>query len=113
MAEPASLFDVPTGNMLRDISLTEVEQHADVVWLAAARLAAREVARTRPEFTTDDIWKQIPDGIVTHELRAMGAVTKWMRKQGFAEPTAAYCPTVRPEAHARPVRIWRSLVCDV
>lgn len=74
----------------------------DVIWGLAAY---------RQEMTSDDVWRLLgQDDPTTHEPRALGAMLKKAAAEGWLEPTEVYRPSARATCHARPVRVWRSLI---
>lgn len=89
-------------------------QNADQAWMLAAKASVRHLAQTRPTFTTDDVWDRLDTHYPaeqTHDPRAMGAVMRYFARKGVAEKTGNYTPSRRPECHARPVMVWRSMTC--
>lgn len=98
------------GERLRDEAVERVSKHADPEWLKAGKAAAWAVANLHAEFTTDDIWLLIPGHLTTHDNRAMTAVTAYLKKEKLADLTSLVRPSIRPEAHRGPKRVWRSLV---
>ena len=90
----------------RDAALARVAQGTPASWVTAARTAVAELAATLPELTADDVWARVPH---LDEPRAMGPIMVWASNTGLVTATDRTCPSTRPESHARPVRIWRSL----
>lgn len=106
-----TLFDPERGAELRDDGIARAEAHAEVQWKDAALDAVLACARQLPRFTTDEVYAHgLLVGYSTHELRAMGGIMRRACTQGWIVPTDDYRPTARPEAHRRPMRVWRSLV---
>lgn len=71
------------------------------------------LARREPEFSTNAV---IEYGDGSHRLiepRALGVVMRRAQKAGVIRPTDRYEPDRTPRAHARPKRIWRSLIYRV
>lgn len=95
----------PDPTVARDDGIARAETGAGVDWIRHARLAVAQLTATVDEFTTDDVWALVPP---TAEPRAMGAVMTWAREVGYVERTDRTVQSTRPEAHARPVRVWRS-----
>lgn len=100
-----------------DAAVERVEKNANQEWMIAAGSAVRAVAVSMTTFTTDDVWDMLTffwtlniPPVTTHEPRAMGAVMRRAVKDGVCVATPAYERSSRVECHARPVRIWRSLV---
>lgn len=103
-----SQLDIFAALEARDEALGRVEANADERWKAEALAAVRHLARMLPEFTTDDVWARLGDSY-PHEPRALGAVMKTAAAAGLIEPTDRIRTSHRPECHARPVRVWRSI----
>lgn len=95
------------GRAAADEAIARVAENADPSWLAEAQAAVRLLAETRREFTTDDVWRLVPS---TREPRALGAVMRWAATERLVENTQQTVPSTRPECHARPVTVWRSLL---
>lgn len=92
----------------RDDAIARSGWNANDRWWAAAREEVILAAIQLPEFTTDVVWRGLDSrGLKTHEPRALGAVMKAMAKAGVIEPTGRWEKSRRPEAHARPVMVWR------
>lgn len=95
-----------------DAAVALAGTNADPDWLLAARRACAHVCERQDFFTADDVaalldrWGVPP----THEPRAMGAVLRWAKSARLCEPTGEYKPTVRPQGHQAPKRVWRSLL---
>lgn len=103
------MFDADLGVKLRDDAIRRADEHADADWKQAAYQAVADLALFCDYLTTDDVHERL-EGVSTHELRALGAIMKRAARDGLIAPTDRYLPTLRASAHARPVRVWRSLV---
>lgn len=88
-------------------AIQQVEAHAPPDWMERAFQAAKHVATIRDEFTTDAIWYLVG---APPEPRAMGAVMRRIQVAGLARPTDRTVESKREECHARPVRVWQSLI---
>ena len=99
----ATLFDAEEA---RDEAVRRVERAAPEAWMQAARDATVQVALSRFDFTTDDVWAALGDE-TPPEPRAMGAVMKALAGEGRIRATGEYRKSVRVECHARPVAVWR------
>lgn len=97
-------MDTTEAITARDAALAAVERGAPAGWLHLAGEAIREVAATGRPFTTDTIWDRVGK---PPEPRAMGAAIRAAMKAGLIEATGGYEQSSRPEAHARPVKVWR------
>lgn len=105
------LFDAVEAAASRDAAIAQVEHNADVAWKDEARAIVQRLARSRIEFTTDDVWICLEDSEAeTHEPRALGAIMREAGREGLIRATNMTAPSTRPACNARPVRIWESLV---
>ena len=104
-------FPLWEGIKARDEAIERVERGADADWYASALNAATGIALKVLEFTTDDVWLAL-EGVsaTTPEPRAMGAVMRKLRADGVVANTYTQRVSRRPECHARPFTVWRSLV---
>jgi hypothetical protein len=111
MSTQPSLFDVPAAIEARDRAIEQVEANAQPAWKLHCEAAIRWLAKTRPEFTTDDVWEMMHQRLnpMPREPRAIGAMMTNAAKAGVIAPTDRYTPSARPECHRRPVKIWKSL----
>lgn len=101
-------LDIFDATAAADDAIARAEAHADPDWYTAALDAARQVARTRRRFTSEDIRTAI-GGLSTHEPRALGCIMRALKRENLAIPLNIYEPTARVEAHARPLRVWESM----
>lgn len=99
-------LDIFTAAFHRDQAVKQVERHADPEWLLAARRAVAELAHTRTEFISDDVWTLIEK---PSEARALGPVMLWAQREGLIAPTDRVRQSAQPKCHAMPRRVWRSL----
>lgn len=119
MNDQGALFDLDDGFkpwqrggvVLRDEAIKRVDENADVGWKDEARKAVFYLASTRPEFTADDVWGMLDiTDAKTHEPRAMGAVMQAAAREGLIVATNRTVQSALSRRHARPVRVWRSLM---
>ncbi len=93
-------------------AIERVGNHANPDWKAAALESVQLAARRQPTLTTDDVWWLLgwdnPEH--THEPRAMGAIMQAAARAGWIRATPAYQQSVRVACHARPLRVWESLI---
>jgi hypothetical protein len=101
-------FDFAAAIGARDEGIDNSEIGAGYDWMHNALIAVRRVAQAHSEFTTDDLWVHVDP---PREPRAMGACMQAARKMGLCEPTDRTLCSHRVRCHARPLRIWRSLIC--
>lgn len=112
MNETPTLFDVLAAIEARDEAINKAENNANPHWKQAAEMAIRSIAVDRNEFTSDDVWLWLHDMAIEmpHEPRALGAMMVRASRQGLIKTTDRVRQSERPECHARPIRIWRSLI---
>jgi hypothetical protein len=95
------------GREARDDAIDRVEKNNELAAEALLAVAA-DVARERAYFTSDDVWAAAD--ISAREPRVMGAVMRRVLRDGLAEPLQETRQGHRGINHARPQRLWRSLV---
>lgn len=87
-------------------------EDANAHFCHAARQLLYPIAKNFKEFTTDDLWKFLIVGAGV-EPRAMGAVIKRAVREKIIVWTGRMKIGTRPEAHGRPIKVWRSLIYGV
>lgn len=90
------------------------EAHADPGALSYWEAVVWGVARRRPAFSTNAVFeyeRATGGGHRLIEPRAMGVVMRRAQRAGIIRPTDRYEPDTTPGSHARPKRIWKSLIC--
>jgi hypothetical protein len=102
----------PTVAQVTTEAIEKAQRGADPSWLTTARTAVLYVAKTRPFFTTDEVWDKLRWDKVEppREPRALGAVMRSMKAEGLITPTGDYRQSGRAEAHSNPKMLWRSTV---
>ncbi len=107
----ATLLDLIAAQEAREQAVKRVAVNADPEWMTLALATICDLARVRDTMTTDDIWEAMhPHETFTHEPRAMGAAMRRAARNGWIEATPDYRSSARPSCHARPVRVWGSLI---
>ena len=106
MSTQRDLFDAAREAKTRAID--QVEANADDRWTDAALTIVRQLAATREEFTTDDIWAALKRAghRGPREPRAMGAVMRRARLAKIARPINRVRGSISTVNHARPLRVW-------
>jgi len=106
----SSLFDPESARAARDDAMSRVDEHAPDAWKIEADAAIVWLARTRAEFTTDDVWQYLADGDVPMppEPRALGPRMLAAAKRGVVGRTDRVVTCKRPERHGAPIRVWSS-----
>lgn len=107
-SKQGSLFDAKASAEARDRAIDQVERAADPDWKATALAAVLQLARSRPELTTDDVWAIAP--CTTEEPRALGAIMRQAEALGAIKATERWIQSDRVACHRRPLRVWRSLL---
>lgn len=97
-----------TSRVARDKAIDQVGANADQIWRNAAEAALVRCAMDLDQFTADDIWLILKDA--PREPRALGAVLRYAYKMEIIEPTETWKISDRVSSHARPLRVWKSLL---
>jgi hypothetical protein len=102
---------VKSGRQLRDEAVVQV-QKASAVWRSFADRALDEVAHDHHLLTTDEVWDLLASRGVPSptEPRAMGPVMLKGVRRGVLRPTDQLRLSKMPQNHARPQRVYESLV---
>ena len=82
-----------------------MESGPDEKWIADCLVVVEAMARTHPFFTATDVWSKM--STEPQEPRAMGAVFRRAKKEGWIYNTGHYVPD---GSHGRPIPTWKSLV---
>jgi hypothetical protein len=110
MTEQLSIFDNAPTTTAEDAKREAIARVWDAAreWQSDALEAIWVVAKRYPILTTDDLWAI---GLKRpREPRAMGGAMKAAAREGWIEPTDRTRKSKRSACHARPIRIWRSLI---
>lgn len=98
----------------RDAGMEQVDDHANDEWSALMDRLVIEVATKLRTFTSDDVFDlfdEVPDAPVTHDLRAFGPVMMRAAKAGVCRKAeTAPRPSRRKSLHASPRAVWTSLI---
>lgn len=92
----------------RDEAIARVETNMDDAWRVEAEGAISDCAMQLDVFTADDVWLRIKSA--PREPRALGAVMRYAHSLQIIEPTEGWRTTSRASSHARPLRVWKSLL---
>jgi hypothetical protein len=100
------------GQALRDEGMDLVQSH-NAAWTARALDELGTLAHTRPLLSADTLRDRMAllDDQPAHH-NAYGAVFATAARMGMLERTDRTVESTRPDAHARRLTVWRSLVCD-
>lgn len=90
-----------------DEAIAGVSQSLDDDAKLDALIAVETVAKLHETFTTDDIPFAFPEGI---DVRAAGAIMRIAVQEKLCEPTDIFRKSTEIRCHARPKRVWRSLM---
>lgn len=96
----------------RDAAMAQVDQNASTAWKAFVYECIAIIARQKQIFTTDDVERLRKErgGPTTHEPRALGPLMMNARRNGLCKPTDKFMNSTQPVCHARPMRVWKSLM---
>ena len=88
-------------------AIGKADSGTDPMWRGNARGRLLQLAKTRPELTTDDLWEAgVPQ---TRENRALGPIMLWGRRIGIITPTNnVQASRLHERNHGRRITVWRS-----
>jgi hypothetical protein len=115
MPERLDLFSIIHARAERDLAMARAENAmGNAVLKTAAAEALRAIARRQRLITSDDVWAHlVAAGSATEgNPSVMGCVFKEAQRAGVIEPTEHFRISIRVSAHARPVRVWQSLIVE-
>lgn len=92
----------------RDEAIRRVDTAADPSWKEKALEAIHELALKHSSLIADDVWGLLGEAPI--EPRVMGPIMLSAQKKGWIEGTPDTREGTRGVNHARPQRVWRSLV---
>jgi hypothetical protein len=101
-----------TAKKLRDAGLQQVEENANKEWTELVIDIIETLARTSSQVDSDKVWVELQKfpQIQTHQPSAMGAMFKLASNKGWITPTDRFVNSKRPSSHARPIRVWNSII---
>lgn len=100
-----SLFD--QAERAKQQGIEASYQHAPSVWKQAASEALMTLAKSKPEFTTDELWDLLAErGVHTGEPRALGAIMQSAHRSGMIKSSGKYVASYR--RHKAPIILWQS-----
>ena len=105
-------FDPASSGKARDEAMGRAEDYAHEEWKEVALEAVYQAALVNEKFIVDEVWGYLPEGVTTHDLRAMGPVMKRLQRAKVIEPPDEYRGSNKVTAHKVPRVGWRSLVCQ-
>jgi hypothetical protein len=94
----------------RERAIQQVEANADPLEFEAAVDAVFVAAVRKPELTTDDVMEVLAGAWEPREPRVLGAVMRKAASLGWVTRTERWSESPRRESHARPKRVWTSLL---
>ena len=108
--EQSSLFDPAAAREARDEAMARVDGHAPDDWKGVADAGIEYLARSRAEFTTDDVWQYLAERDVPMppEPRALGPRMLAAARRSVVFRTDRVVTCKRPERHGAPIRVWLS-----
>ena len=107
--------EVPSRKRTKEAAqegMSAAERHANVIWKGWVRYAIRELAATRPSFSSDDVrvWMRThqPD-VQTHNKSALGPLLVAAAKKKIIESIGTMRSEL-PVTHGKHITIWGSLI---
>jgi hypothetical protein len=102
----------PTLWDIIETSIARADVHANYDWKVLATDCLERVARSRCEFTADDVLELMESkhpNVTTHNLAALGPVFLRAQRAGTIENTNRIVQSRIPRRH-RKITVWKSLV---
>lgn len=101
-----------TAKELRDSGIKQVEENANEEWTQLVIEIIETLAKTSSQIDSDKVWTELAKfpQVQTHQPSAMGAMFKRASSLGWIAPTDRFVSSKRPSSHARPIRVWNSLI---
>lgn len=107
------MVDDPVGGKIaKQIGMERALRAANPLWWQFMMEVARETARAKPFFFTDDLERirQERQGPTTHENRAIGPLMIAAKNAGYCVPTDRWAESSQRVNHGRFMRVWYSLI---
>ena len=100
------------GAERRDEGIQQAWDNTPANWRTVAFTLLYQLAREREEITTDDLWEVLPPLPAEAHPNVIGGL--WMEgvRRKIIKRTDQTISSTRPNAHARRVPVYRSLVYD-
>ena len=95
--------------------MDRAERSADPHWWQCMLECGKLVAAHKPVFITDDlvtICRVLHPNATTHEHRAIGPLMRELCRLGYCERSEDTVESRQKVNHARPMRVWRSLIYE-
>ena len=96
------------------LGMQQADENADQKWKRWVDGCIQQVARSKQEFTVDDVLaelEKLPNPPDTHNLGALGPRMKEVSKVlGYMEATERVQRSKRPEKNGNLHRVWRSRI---
>lgn len=101
-----------TGEELKEAGMASVRSNSDLLWRMQVQLVVDQIARALPRFTIADVRDECEEQGVgePNHANAWGTVMRTAAVLGKIAPTGEYEQNERAPAHARAVRLWKSLI---
>lgn len=94
-----------------DEALSRVGHRESTYVMKALVAALIQIARDYKFFTSEDVWKlAFAYNIYPTEPRVMGALLRYASAQKWCKATKSWKTSTMVSCHARPMRVWRSLI---
>jgi hypothetical protein len=102
-----ALGELSAGRRLRDEGAQAAVNSAHTYWRLAAERTLHDLARAGEVFTAETLRARC--GQLGGHPGAIGGLILAAARRGEIEATG-YVQTTRPEAHGRPIRLWRGVL---
>ena len=104
------LFDEIAARDAKKFGMDQAEDNACKIWKAEVKSAIAWLARSRAEFTSDDVWQVLYERKVVQPTipAAMGSMFRWAAKEGLISFSGRYVQSKKKSTHARDIKVWVS-----
>lgn len=107
-----SIFDIPKAE--RDEGMRRAELGANSEWKHRVTAVIYRICLHNDLFTSDDIVEELDKfNERTPDMRALGPMITKASRIGYCQPTDRVIPSRNRRYHARPIRVWQSLIFPV
>ena len=112
VTKPAPHVKLPVadGHERRDEGMASVWDNTPENWKTVAMTLLMQLCQVNQEVTTDDLWVVLPPLPAGAHVNVIGALWAEARRHRIIERTERMILSTRPNAHARRVPVYRSLV---
>jgi len=107
------VLDSVEAKRVTEAGVAQSRDASPEAWREEMRLALHAVARRMQYITSDDLWAHVgAEAMRQANPSALGSVFRSVARDGAIEITDERRESQRPAHHRKPLRVWRSRVCE-